>query len=284
MLGKTPKSTKPTARSYPELSGSSSSIRNLVSYFQKARISEITPRDIELFKKQRLSSGARPATVNRELAVCRRMLKLAFQQRLITENPFIQLLEERRGRRLPHILTWVEQEKLLAVAPPRIRLEVVMGPETGVRTREMFGLRWSDVDFENEVIHIRKSKTVSGIRSAPISGFCKVELIRWRDLLGPQFSEWVFPQFSGTRHRLKGGRKAWASALKKAGISYFRRYDLRHCFASRLSAAGASPITIAGLLGHSSTGIVMTYAKANHRCTQVKSGQEASKKVAKMTV
>ena len=241
-----------------------SSIRNLESYFQKARLAEITPRDLELFKKQRLSTGVRPATVNRDLAVCRRMLKLAFQQRLITENPFIggvELLDERKNRRQPHILTWEQQKNLLAVAPPRIRLEVVMGTETGMRTGEMFELRWSDVDLENDTIYVRKSKTLSGVRAVPVSGYCKSELLRWRDLLGPQFSEWVFPQFEGTRHRLKGGRKAWASALKKAGIPYFRRYDLRHCFATRLSAAGASPITVAQMLGHASTGIVQTYAK-----------------------
>jgi integrase len=242
-----------------------SSIGNLKAYFGKARLAEVTPRDLELFKQQRLSGGVRAATVNRDLAVCRRMLKLALQQRMISESPFtdgVELLEERKNRRQPHILSWEQQKNLLAVAPPRIRLEVVLGTETGMRTGEMFGLRWSDIDFENEVIFVRKSKTFSGVRSVPISKFCKAELVRWQALLGPQFSEWVFPNFSNTRHRLQGGRKSWTSALKKAGIPYFRRYDLRHCFASRLSAAGASPITIAGLLGHSSTGIVMTYAKA----------------------
>ena len=241
----------------------SSSAKHLKAFFQKARLAEITPRDIELFKKQRLGEGIRTATVNRDLAVCRRMLKLATQQRIIGENPFAggEFLEERKERRLPHILTWKEQDRLLAVAPPRVRMLIVLGSETGMRTQEMLQLRWTDVDLEKEAIHVKKSKTFSGIRVVPISGFLKAELLRWRDLLGPDFSEWVFPQFSNTRHRLQGGRRSWKSALKKAGIPYFRQYDLRHCFASRLSAAGASPITVAQMLGHNTTGIVQTYAK-----------------------
>jgi integrase len=71
----------------------------------------------------------------------------------------------------------------------------------------------------------------------------------------------VFPSFSNKRHKLQGGRKAWASTLKKAGIPFFPIYYLRHTFASRLTAAGVSPITIAQMLGHSSTQIVPRYAQ-----------------------
>jgi integrase len=208
-----------------------SSIQHLKEFFPKARLAEITSRDIEHFKKQRLASEVRSATVNRDLAVLRRMLKLATQQHFIAEIPFIGFLEEKKSRRLPHVLTWVEQERLLAAAPPRIRILVVLGTETGMRTGEMLSLRWAHVDLKDETIHVKRSKTISGIRAVPISGFLKTELLRWRELLGQDFSEWVFPQLSNTRHHLQGGRKRWASTLKKAGIPYFRRYDLRHSFA-----------------------------------------------------
>jgi integrase len=49
--------------------------------------------------------------------------------------------------------------------------------------------------------------------------------------------------------------------LKSAGIPYFPIYYLRHTFASRLTAAGVSPVTIAQMLGHSSTQIVPRYAQ-----------------------
>ena len=56
-------------------------------------------------------------------------------------------------------------------------------------------------------------------------------------------------------------RKAWANTLKKAGLPFFPIYYLRHTFASRLTSAGVSPLTIAQMLGHSSTQIVPRYAQ-----------------------
>jgi integrase len=60
---------------------------------------------------------------------------------------------------------------------------------------------------------------------------------------------------------LQGGRKAWAATLKEAGIPFFPIYNLRHTFATRLTAAGVAAITVAQMLGHSSTQIVPRYAQ-----------------------
>jgi integrase len=49
--------------------------------------------------------------------------------------------------------------------------------------------------------------------------------------------------------------------VKKAGLPFFPIYNLRHTFASRMTAAGVSPITIANLLGHASSQIVPRYAQ-----------------------
>jgi integrase len=111
------------------------------------------------------------------------------------------------------------------------------------------------------VLQVIKSKSQAGIRAVPLSQFCASELGRWRNLVGPEFSEWVFPAFTNRRHPLQGGRKAWASALRRAGISFFPIYNLRHSFASRMTAAGVSPVTIAQMLGHTSTQIVPRYAQ-----------------------
>jgi hypothetical protein len=106
-----------------------------------------------------------------------------------------------------------------------------------------------------------QSKILAGRRNVPLSSFCKAELEEWRSLAGPEFSEYVFPNLSNLRHPLQGGRKAWVSALKKAKIPFFPIYTLCYTFASRLNAAGASPITVSQMLGHASTGIVQTYAR-----------------------
>ena len=57
-------------------------------------------------------------------------------------------------------------------------------------------------------------------------------------------------------------RRSWAKALKDAGLQYFWLYDLRHTLASRLTQAGVSPVFVAQIIGHSSTSILSTYARA----------------------
>lgn len=79
----------------------------------------------------------------------------------------------------------------MAVAPPRILVLTVLGIETGMRTGEMTNLRWEDIDFLNNALRVVKSKSMAGIRAVPLSVFAKAELLQWRSLVGPEFSDWV---------------------------------------------------------------------------------------------
>jgi integrase len=87
------------------------------------------------------------------------------------------------------------------------------------------------------------------------------ELLCWRKLLGIQ-SPFVFPNFRDPAQPAKDIRKTWAKALKDAGLEYFWLYNLRHSYASRLSAAGVSDLFVAQMIGHSSPGILQRYSKA----------------------
>ena len=117
-------------------------------------------------------------------------------------------LNESRDRRKPFILSQEDEKKLLAVASPRLRTLIVLGVETDMRTGEMLKLRWKDVDFLTDMIQVSTSKTLAGIRAVKMTRDCKTELLLWRNLVGPEFSEWVFPNFENRRHRLQnGGRK-----------------------------------------------------------------------------
>ena len=192
-------------------------------------------------------------------------MKLAERKRLIDESPFrdVDFLEERKQRRRPHILTFEEEDRVLAAAAPHIRALAVLILETGMRSRrEALSLLWSDVDFVNDLIRVRESKTRAGERTIPISDRCKTELLRWRELFGPEFSSYVFPNPHDPSKPLKDLRRSWANALEDAGLQYFWLYDLRHTLASRLTQAGVSPVFVAQIIGHSSTSILSTYARA----------------------
>jgi len=243
----------------------SSSVVGLRLHFGDTRLSHINPERIDGFKEARLADKVRAATVNRDLAVLRQMLKIAERKRLINANPFreIEMLEERNERRQPHILTFAEEKRLLSTAAEHIHVLVTLILETGLRSgKEALALKWGDIDLLNQSIRVKQSKTPAGQRNIPMSSRCNAELLKWRERLGPDFSEYVFAKPGHPETHLRDVRAEWKNALKAAGLEHFWIYDLRHTFASRVTQAGVSPIFVAQIMGHSSPSILQTYAKA----------------------
>jgi integrase len=242
----------------------STSVQHICQHWGKnALLSAISVRSIEEFKAKRLRD-VRPASVNRDLAVLRRCLKLAARQRLIGRNPFdsVEMLNERSQRRAATILSFEDQEKILEHATPHLRLMIVLLTETGLRVnKEALQLKWTDIDFAKNTLTVRVSKSIAGRRAVPLSTFCKTELLRWRELVGLRFSEFVFPNMSNPLKPLGSIKKTWATALKNAGLNLFPIYCLRATHASRLSAAGVPDGFVSQMLGHAG-GLLQTYSKA----------------------
>jgi integrase len=194
------------------------------------------------------------------------MMRLARRRRYICESPFadVEFLEERKQRRRPHILTFEEEDRVLSAAPPHIRTLAVLILETGMRSnREALSLPWGDVDFVNELIYVRESKTRAAERAIPMSARCKIELLNWRNLLGPEVSPHVFPNMRSPSKPLRDVRRSWAQALRDGGLpSDLVLYDLRHTHSTRLTQAGVPPLFVAQMIGHSGTSILNTYVRA----------------------
>jgi len=127
--------------------------------------------------------------------------------------------------------------------------------------KEALPLKWADLDFLNDMVHVRDSKTPAGRRSIPLTNRLKAELRRWRHLTGPDFSEYVFFYPLDRSKHLQKVPKTWRRALKDAGISYRHIYDLRATFSSRMNAAGVPEVFVEQLLGHTG-GLTQVYAKA----------------------
>lgn len=241
-----------------------SCVNTLKEFFGPVSLAQISAGRIEEFKLARTRNGAGPAIINRNLAVLRRMMRLAARRRLIARSPFdeVDFLDERSVRRMPKILLYDEQKRLEAVAPPLLRTLIVVLTDTGLRVRkEALALRWEDVDLPVAVLYVRQSKTPAGRRAVPLTEHCSMALRKWMRLTGPEFSPFVFANPNDPSTHLKGVRKSWGRALRTAKLEWRPIYDLRATFASRLSAEGASDNIVAGMLGHSSPSIVSTYAK-----------------------
>lgn len=241
-----------------------SSIGKLKIKFSTVRLSDISADSIEEYQEARLKAGVEAATINHDLRVLGKMLRCAVRKKKISYNPILAVEPlEQPPQRPPHIDTFEEEEKILQVAAPHIRVLVVLILETGLRShREALALKWEDVDFVNCLICVRESKTRAGVRKVPLSTRCKEELLRWRDRVGREYSPFVFPNMRTPTKPMKDIRHAWKKALTDAGLEYFWAYNLRHSHASRLSAAGVSDLFVAQMIGHSSVSILLKYSKA----------------------
>jgi integrase len=241
-----------------------SSIGKLKVKFAGVLLSNISAARIEEYKQWRLTEDVEPATINHDLRVLKKALRRAKSRNLIARNPFeeVEFLTQKDPHE-PHIVTFEEEEKILRVAVPLIHVLVILILETGMRShREALALRWDAIDFIDSFIRVRESKTRAGVRNVPMSVRCKTELLQWRTTIGPEFSPFVFPNLRTPTRPMKDVRYSWAKALEDAGLEYFWIYNLRHTFASRMSAAGVSDLFVGQMIGHKTPGILQRYSRA----------------------
>lgn len=129
---------------------------------------------------------------------------------------------------------------------------------TGLRKNEALGLRWSEVDFAHECLHLEDSKT--GKKTVPLASEA-VEFLRGL----PREEFFVFP---AERRKRKGNPKGhfvglprvWERIRARAGLGRTRLHDLRHTVASYAVEGGAPLATVGALLGHADTRTTQRYA------------------------
>ena len=206
------------------------------------------------------------------LRVC---LRDAVEEGLIQSNPA-------RDVRVPKVprhsepWTWLtldEIDRLLATYKPGgPRNTIVFALFGGMRAGEIFGLRWEDVDFDNNVVIVRRSfngPTKNGkVRRVPMLAPMREALLSQRELLrATRGDNLVFPSRHGGLHK-KGYNANITRHVKMARIGRrVRLHDCRHSFASHLVQGSWGRVwtlqEVAHVLGHS--GIVITTRYA-HLC------------------
>ena len=160
---------------------------------------------------------------------------------------------------------------------------------TGMRSGELFALRWSDIELKGidaetgkessrGRIFVRRSlswarvkkddgpvrprffppKTKAGVRTLPIPMELAGALRRWKLQCPQSEHDMVFPMPDGQpMHRSTALRYGLWPALSRAGLRRVNMHSLRHSFASALIMAGAPVTEVQSLLGHSSPAVTL---------------------------
>jgi integrase len=136
---------------------------------------------------------------------------------------------------------------------------------TGMRSGELIGLRWGDVDRQSGTVHIRRAvrlgrekapKTEAGRRTLRL-------LLPAIDALPERGDDgapvWTNPNTGGDWHEAKALNRAFQRACKEAGVRFRYVYQLRHSFASRALSSGENPLWVARYMGHTDVGMVQRH-------------------------
>jgi site-specific recombinase XerD len=200
-----------------------------------------------------------PATISRKLAAVRALLRHALGPDRVPDAR----LAPRRGRRLPDAPAAVEIEQMLKALEGdepiavRNRTLVELVYSAGLRSAEAVGLDLADVDFEQELVHVRRGKGGKE-RVVPLGEEAAFWLTRYLREARPALARGANDAlFLSAR-----GRRLDTSTLRRI-VPHPHR--LRHAFATHLLDGGADLRTIQELLGHSSLSTTQIYSHVDPR-------------------
>ena len=192
----------------------------------------------------------------------RRIFSVAVKKKLCPANPCagVEFPVILKGLVRPHYMAWTEQQAIELHSPGYPRNVIRILTETGLRIyKELAPLRKDQIDLANKVIFISDSKTPTGVAEVPLTDIA-VEAFRSQiEISGP--GPWLFPDPSNPTGHRTNFKKAWERALRKAGIPYFRLYDLRSTHATRLSAGGVADEWVTQMLRQTDAKVFKKYSQ-----------------------
>lgn len=240
---------------------------HILPFFGNIPYEKLTAKMLQDFIEQKLKSGLSAKYVSDIVIVLKSMIKYTSHIRRL-RNPFDGIvLPKNVAQKEPRLFTKIQQERLmhyLVQIQDTTELCILLSFYTGLRIGEICALRWSDVDFENSILTVRRTvqristgdstrlhvdvpKSRSSQRSIPIPDFLMKLLQKFR--------------CSGECYILSGSIKVtdprtmqyrFQSLLKKTGLPSINFHALRHMFATNCIRLGFDVKTLSELLGHSS--------------------------------
>ncbi|MFA9231411.1 MAG: tyrosine-type recombinase/integrase [Microgenomates group bacterium] len=233
---------------------------HLVPFFRSTLLTSVTTLLVDKYKASRIAAGAAPGTVNSELAVLMHLYSSFIEWQRMSFCPFVckklkvsnQRIERFTDRQCIDLLAAAKQD-----VDPQIWLFVLIGLNTGMRHREILGLRFDQMESGAMRIFVPEAK--AGSRSQPISTNVRDAVLeeqeRAEDKLG-----WVFSGTGKTGRRVSM-RNSFKRIVAEIGLSTekFTPHVMRHTAITRLAERGTPAEKIRAISGHKSLAMVQRY-------------------------
>ncbi|MCH9814380.1 MAG: site-specific integrase [Epsilonproteobacteria bacterium] len=247
--------------------------KNIVPYFQNKKLTDLKVSDLKLWQTKLFEQGLDPKTIKNNRSVFNYILKDALSDELITKDlfKFVDVIPLKDPEIYPFSLE--EMKTLLNESSGWFHNYLKVAFLTGMRTGEMIGLRWDDVQFNEEIISIKQAisegvigepKTKAGIREIEMLPDVKKALQSQYKLTGHKKTGYVFLTQHDKYYKKSDsiGVYAWRPLLEKCNLEYRILYQTRHTFASIMIQQGEEIGWVSSTMGHKNIYVTLTiYAK-----------------------
>ena len=230
--------------------------------FGQSRLSEISRLAVHQWMNGLAAQGLKPATINRLTVTFGQILSLAEDLEIPGAPERKKLGLKQLPVRPSHTVFLKPDEAARLIKAvnestnPNLADIVAVLLLTGARKSEALNMRWEDVDFENRLWLVPRSK--NGRPRYIQLGQRAVDILQERHA-NATGNPLVFPNPS-TGREYQCIFHCWRVAREAAGLPNLRIHDLRHSFASALVNEGVPLFDVQELLGHSSIKTTQRYA------------------------
>jgi len=259
----------------------------IVPYFGDTLIRDISPIQLMDWQNE-LMETEKASSVKKYRTVFNGIFEDAYKERvngkrMISINPFREV-DVPKAREIfidgdeeslvdgdinPFSLEEIEQ--LLSKADGYLKNFIGIMSRTGMRPGELTALRWSDIDFDNEIIKVRRTR-ILGKNGPPKkkASVRDVEMLSGvKEFFQDQYkltgNNLIGDVFINSNHKPFYSHDVIAKQFKALLSDEDKRYlyQLRHSFATMMISEGEDILWVSRMLGHKSSDITLkTYAKA----------------------
>jgi len=235
----------------------------LIDHFGQRNAREIKPAMIEAFQHELTTKTMpgrkkpyKPATVNRLLALMKRIYNLAIREEMVERNPCFKVTMLAENNKRDRVITQTEFEAIVSRLPKHAADIVTTAYHTGMRAGEIYGLTWDRVNLKEGFIDLSAEDTKT---SEPRRIYFNEALKALFKELGKVRRLRTKAVFTYRGKPVAVIRKAFNEACAKAGVRDFRIHDLRHTFNTNMRKAGVDRSVIMKITGHKTTAMFERY-------------------------
>ena len=247
-------------------------VENHFGFINDLRINRITVATVEKFISNRRNKGLSLPTLRKILITFGQVMKYAVRHRLTDHNPVAEAEKPRSKGEVKtaviHVLKPNEITLFLDnVADEKYHTLFMVAAMSGMRQGEIFGLKWSDILWDTNQIHVQRTynnrawyrpKSKHSNRKVDIGKTVMKRLKEWKLACPPNKLDLIFPNQSGDP--LDRGyvlKNYFSPTLETAGLPKIRFHDLRHSYASLLIDQGENIKYIQNQMGHSKASVTL---------------------------